>query len=255
MIWLLVVFVLLGVTLLLYMWKEAHGNDVKEETISLDSYPGKQPFTFFFISDIHRRVIHPSIIDKIKGRAELVIIGGDLAEKGVSFERIAHNLQLLREVAPVFFVWGNNDYELPKQPFEQLLTAHDVVMLRNDSFCFQTADGTEVYLLGVDDLGKGHSDKKGACEHVPNEGFKIFLSHNPLLMKRMVEKDQVALFLSGHTHGGQIRLFGMGLYKQGGWEWRGQMAVLVSNGYGTSALPLRLGAKAETHLITIVSDI
>ncbi|WP_338749731.1 metallophosphoesterase [Bacillus sp. FJAT-52991] len=254
MIWLILVLILFGAALLLYMWKEAHGNKVKEETISLNSYPGKGPFTFFFISDIHRRKIHPSVIQAIQGRAEFVVIGGDLAEKGVSFEQIASNLQLLREVAPVFFVWGNNDYELPKQSFEQLLKAHDVTVLCNESFCFQTADGTDIYLLGVDDLSKGYSDKKNAFKRVPNDVFKIFLSHNPLFSKRMIEKDQVGLFLSGHTHGGQIRLFGMGLYKKGGWEWRGKMAMLVSNGYGTSGFPLRLSAKAETHLITIISD-
>ncbi|WP_203361869.1 metallophosphoesterase [Bacillus sp. REN10] len=254
MIWLILGIISFGVALLLYMWKEAHGNKVKEETIVLNSYPGKEPFTFFFISDIHRRKIHPSIIEAIKGRAELIIIGGDLAEKRVSFERIAYNLQLLREVAPVFFVWGNNDYELPKQSFEQLLKAHDVVMLRNESFCVQTVEGKEIYLLGVDDLSVGYSDKESTFKQVPDESFKILLSHNPLFIRRMMEKDQVALFLSGHTHGGQIRLLGMGLYKQGGWTQRGNMMVLVSNGYGTSALPLRLGAKAETHLITIMSS-
>ncbi|KMY60895.1 hypothetical protein AA906_05045 [Geobacillus stearothermophilus] len=41
-------------------------------------------------------------------------------------------------------------------------------------------------------------------------------------------------------------------FLEGGLKWQGSTAVLTSNGYGTTGVPLRLGAPAETHLITIV---
>ncbi|WP_100331441.1 metallophosphoesterase [Bacillus xiapuensis] len=245
---------LIGGSFLLYMWIEGLRNDVKKDTVAVKDYRGRKPVTVFFISDIHRRKIHPSIIDQVKGKAEVVIIGGDLAERGVSRRRIADNLRRLREVAPVFFVWGNNDYELPQNEMKSLLAAQDIKVLRNESYRWRTAAGEEIYILGVDDLSKGYSDKKQTFSQVPEGACKIMISHNPLFAKRISDDDRVALFLSGHTHGGQIRLFGMGLYKQGGWKRQGKMWILVSNGYGTSTLPFRLGARAETHLITIVSS-
>ena len=252
MLYLLIGFLLL-LGLVMFMWREAQRNEVLTNVLVFSHYPYQKPLTIFFISDIHRRTIHPSLIKKVKGTADLVIIGGDLAEKGVPLERVSHNLQCLKQVAPVFFVWGNNDYEIPEAELSRLFQEHEIRVLRNDSFCL-SADvpgDRPVYLLGVDDIGKGNSCKSSTFREVPNEAFKILVSHNPIFQKKLTAVDDVSLFLSGHTHGGQIRFFDFGPYEKGGWEKRGKMKVLVSNGYGTSAVPLRLGAKAETHLITI----
>ncbi len=83
------------------------------------------------------------------------------------------------------------------------------------------------------------------------EGFRVLVSHNPAIMNKIKPEDHIHLVLSGHTHGGQIRLLGMGLHEKGGINKSGKTVLLVSNGYGTTMLPLRLGAKSETHLITI----
>ena len=62
---------------------------------------------------------------------------------------------------------------------------------------------------------------------------------------------ELSLLLSGHTHGGQIHLFGFSPYEKGRLKKENDLTVLISNGYGTTGVPLRLGAKAETHLISI----
>ncbi|KKB37945.1 Phosphoesterase [Bacillus thermotolerans] len=240
--------------LLFFMWKEAHLNEIKEKTLSFRRYPKGKPLTFFFISDIHRRTIDRSILQQLKGKVDFIIIGGDLGEQGVPLQRIDYNLGLLGETAPVFFVWGNNDYELPEDKLRQLFKKHKILPLRNESYPLIPDSEPPVYLMGVDDFSKGKSDKASAFARVPSEAFKIFVSHNPFFAKKLTKGDGVSLFLSGHTHGGQIRLFNRGLYQKGGWEKQGGMMVLVSNGYGTTAVPLRLGARAETHLITIHSE-
>lgn len=152
-----------------------------------------------------------------------------------------------------FFVWGNNDYEVPAEELSKLFQKHSVHVLRNESFCLPVSMDCDVpvYLLGTDDVSKGRSSKSSTFSEVPQRAFKILISHNPVFEKKLAAADGVSLFLSGHTHGGQIRFFGVGPYKKGGWGNSGKMKTLVSNGYGTSAVPLRLGAKAETHLITI----
>ena len=65
----------------------------------------------------------------MKGKADIVIIGGDLAEKGVPLSQISLNIQKLREIAPVYFVWGNNDYEIEYHELDALLIENNVKVL------------------------------------------------------------------------------------------------------------------------------
>ena len=75
--------------LLFYMIKEAFANRVNYQTLEFSNFPksfGK--IHLFFISDIHRRIVSDSIIEEVMGKVDVVIIGGDLLEKGVPLERV-----------------------------------------------------------------------------------------------------------------------------------------------------------------------
>ncbi|OKO95168.1 Phosphoesterase [Geobacillus proteiniphilus] len=99
--------------LLSYMWKEAHRNEVRHLTLSFPNFPDDCPrLAIFFISDIHRRTVCAQMLETVKGKADFVLIGGDLAEKGVPAARVRENVRRLRSVAHVYFVWGNNDDEV-----------------------------------------------------------------------------------------------------------------------------------------------
>lgn len=230
----------------LFMWKEAFRNDVKSTAIQDETFPRKAPLALFFISDIHRRTVSRSVVQKA-GRADAVIIGGDLLEDGVKKMRIEKNIQRLAQIGPVYFIPGNNDYEMKWEELEALLVEQGVVILRNNAAALCQC----VYLVGVDDLSKQRADKKRAFQQVPAHAYTIFCAHNPAFIKHIQPQDNVALFLSGHTHGGQVRIGRFGLYERGGWKKRGDTHMLVSNGYGTTGIPLRLGARAETHKIII----
>ncbi|OLN23262.1 hypothetical protein BTO30_04650 [Domibacillus antri] len=231
----------------LYMWKEAFHNEVKETVIADNRFPEKAPLALFFISDIHRRLIHWSIIEHVQGRAHAVIIGGDLCEGGVQDERIRENIKRLSTIAPIYFVPGNNDYEIGFHRLSAIFSDWGVTVLKNGSASLSP----DVYLLGTDDLSKGKSDKQALFHNVPSHVYKIVVSHNPAFIRTIQKADRVAAMLSGHTHGGQIRLGPWGLYEKGGWKLADGIHSLVSNGYGTTGIPLRFGARAETHLITI----
>ncbi|MBE3568602.1 MAG: metallophosphoesterase family protein [Bacillales bacterium] len=237
--------------MLLYMWKEAYRNEVKHNTLSFPNFPSDKPLRLFFISDVHRRTIHPSIIRHIQNKTDLIVIGGDLLEGGVPFKRTARNLQMLSNIAPIYFVWGNNDYEVNEKAYTSLLTSFGVTILRNKAAAYEMKGGGTIWLIGVDDVSKGNSNKTDAFKCVPENGFKIFISHNPLFKKNLKDEDKISLMLSGHTHGGQIRLFGLGLYDKGKIWREKESIILISNGYGTTTVPLRLGSRAETHLLTI----
>ncbi|WP_064091002.1 metallophosphoesterase [Rossellomorea aquimaris] len=240
-----------GGILLLFMFYEAHRNVVKIENVKLPAFPKKSPpLSIFFISDIHKRKVSDKIIDKVKVKANMVIIGGDLLEKGVSWSKIEENLDKLLSIGTVYFIWGNNDYEVNGAKLKEMFTKKGVIEIINDSIQLPNS----INLIGVDDASLKRADFARAIKEVNPKDFNILISHDPRLVNQVRIEHGIDITMSGHTHGGQIRLFGWGLYKKGSIEKLPQTVLLVSNGYGTTALPLRLGARAETHLITLNAD-
>jgi uncharacterized protein len=249
---LIIILFCLGIFLLLFMGKEAFANRFLIEQLFFFDFPESfGSFTIFFISDIHRREISDQIINQAIGLADIVVIGGDLTEKGVPFHRVSKNVRKLKKIAPVFFVWGNNDHEVDHTSLETILSDNGVTILNNKAVSFKSSNGDFFHLIGIDDLGKKRDSLEKALLDVKEDGFQILLSHNPDIIKNLIPENNIKLVISGHTHGGQIRIFGYGPYKLGGIKKVGATTLFVSNGYGTTGIPLRLGAKAETHLITI----
>jgi predicted MPP superfamily phosphohydrolase len=231
------------------MYIEANRNRVNSVNAVINSLPDSfHDFQLFFISDVHRRIIHDSVIEKAS-TANIVIIGGDLAEKGVPIERVKENLLKLTKIAPVYFVWGNNDYELNMKELSAAINNCGVEIINNSCVSIEQG-GKKIDIAGVDDLSlkKDNLEQALSDSHSP---CKILISHNPDIVKKMKEKDDISLVVSGHTHGGQIRLGPFGIAKRGGWYAEGTYQLFISNGYGTRHLPLRLGAESETNLITL----
>jgi uncharacterized protein len=239
-----------GAILLLFMYYEAHRNEVKTHLFTFRDFPGDTEMTIFFISDIHKRKLDTNLIDEIRNKADFAVIGGDLTEKAVPFSRVEENLDKLAAIGSVYFIWGNNDYEVNIDELRKLFKKKGVKEIVNDSVTFTTGVGV-VNLIGVDDASTQRALLPEALVKTEPSEFNILLSHDPRLVRQVRKEDGINLMLSGHTHGGQIRILGWGLYKKGRTEELPQTTLLVSNGFGTTALPLRLGAPAEAHLITI----
>jgi hypothetical protein len=101
-----------------------------------------------------------------------------------------------------------------------------------------------------------------ALAGVPDGALLLLLAHNPdVWLDPLVER--AGLVLSGHTHGGQVRLPGVGAaHTQGthlsrrrpaGWFQRGRTLMFVSRGLGES-IPLRFGVRPQIALIRWVPD-
>jgi uncharacterized protein len=252
MLTILVILISFGIGLLLFMLNEAFRNRVTLNEIRFPDFPASfGKVNIFFISDIHRRSVSDKIIADVKGKANLVIIGGDLVEKGVPIQRVKENLLKLKQIAPVYFVWGNNDYEIDNRRLTSLMNELQITILDNRAVGYQSDEGETLCLLGVKEMNH-HQDRLDlALEEAQEGSFKILVSHYPNIINKIMPEHGISLVLSGHTHGGQIRIFGYGPYKRGGIDKYNNTILLVSNGYGTTAFPLRLGAPAESHLITL----
>lgn len=260
-----------------WMVREAFAERLHEEDIVLDRLPASfDGSRIFFISDVHRRIIKRSLIDRVKaaGGADLVLIGGDLRERGVPLARSRANIRLLAELGPVYMVFGNHDYDTGAREFDVMLQEERVTVLGNSSVTLEQRDGSVIRLAGIDDLSRDRHDLNAALAR-PEDGpasaepsCTILLAHDPLLFEEMTpdQAKQIDLVLCGHTHGGQIVLPLIGplirgyVYYLSGWCRLPEHTaagddhhprLFVSNGYGTSHLPLRLSAPAQAHLFTL----
>ncbi|MGE7759421.1 metallophosphoesterase [Peribacillus sp. NPDC097895] len=249
---LFLVIILLVVGMVIYMWLTAKQDRLIFQDLFFNDFPEEfGDVRIFFISDLHRRIISDKLIEEARGKADLVIIGGDIRENGVPLARVEKNILKLKELGPIYFVWGNNDYEGDFHELDAALLKHGVKILDNTAVSFESRNGRKIALLGIDDITEERDRLDLALSDCENEAFRILVSHNPLVKEQLTPEHHISLVLSGHTHGGQIRIFGFGPYQIGSIKKEGNCLYMTSNGYGTSAVPLRLEAKPETHLITL----
>ncbi|MDV2884292.1 metallophosphoesterase [Alkalihalophilus pseudofirmus] len=235
-----------GVLLLFYMFIEAFRNRLIHHPLTFEELPeGLNSFRIFFISDIHKRRVSERLINKLTKPVDIVIIGGDLLEAGVKQERLEKNLRQLTKLAPVYFVWGNNDEEVDKQWLETTLLRHGVTILSQSSEII-TKSESRIQLIGIDEEYEQLDQRE-----INNEMFTVLISHYPDIIREASSMLSPELSLSGHTHGGQIRLIRFGIAELGGMKRENGGWHLISNGYGTTKLPLRLGAPQQTHIIEI----
>ncbi|MDM5302294.1 metallophosphoesterase [Bacillus subtilis] len=234
------------------MYSTAKGNHLKTHTFLLSKMKGKLPLTIFFISDIHKRSIDQDLLQKARSHTpHLVIIGGDLAEGGVPSTRIEENIKRLSNIGvPVVFVWGNNDYEVRQHQLYSIFKAYGVISLRNESVSF-SHNGHTIAIAGVDDIKMEMDHYEEAIKELDKSQLNILVCHNPEIHEQINETDGIDAIFSGHTHGGQIRFGKFGPYELGKTGIVKHAAYLISNGYGTTKVPLRLGAEPETHIVTL----
>lgn len=249
----LILFLLISLLLIaLYMVFLAHHDTIDYRTINDKSLPNDfDGFNIYFISDVHRRKINMRTLRSIHEKIDIVVIGGDLTEKGVSLDRTRINIKSLNILkAPIYFVWGNHDPEADSKLFE-LLIEEDVTVLADENKIIRRGKNI-INLLGFDyhqdELNRTNIDWDNLTDD-----YTILMTHVPIVFFNLtVEKRRkMNLVLAGHTHGGQIRFFGLGYYQNGGLSIFESTNVLVSEGYGYTLLPFRLQTKSQCHVLTL----
>lgn len=198
--------------------------------------------------------------------ADLMILGGDYGEGGLESREFWQILPPLRARLGVIAVLGNHDrFKGSAQQLCRLIKQHGATPLVNDTLRFTYHD-TSFAVCATDDLYRGSPDYARVARQAAAERFVIYAPHSPDALKAayaLSEKPFFDLALCGHTHGGQVAVLGVGLATSSrlGWRYghhyrtglireRGA-AVIVSNGVGSTWLPLRLGVPPQYHLITL----
>jgi uncharacterized protein len=199
---------------------------------------------------------------------DLVLLGGDYVDRNIADEYTCFSaLAELKAPLGVYAVTGNHDYDESDDGTNSAATITAAsteagIELLDNRGMWLEKDGTRIRLGGVADLQEGDPDVGPALEGTSPEDFVLLLSHHPDFAETLAP-DSVDLMLSGHTHGGQITLFGLwapmvpsdyGQKYRSGEVTNGSTTVIVSNGVGSTVLPVRLFARPQLVIITLESS-
>ena len=202
--------------------------------------------------------------DRANGLApDLFALVGDFAHKGthadVQLPACLGALAGLDAPLGVFAVPGNHDMQHAGRVYREAVAGTRFTDLTNRAVRL-TAGGESLWLAGVDDLWWGKPDLRTALRGVPAGAAVVLLSHNPDFAEEQPD-GRVGLVLSGHTHGGQVYVPGVGarwVPSRYGDKYRCGLvagpasAVFVSRGLGEAGVPVRLDCPPEINLLTLV---
>jgi predicted MPP superfamily phosphohydrolase len=233
--------------------------------------PGlKKEISAIHLSDIHighfrAKDFLGKIVDKTNSLdPDVVFITGDLFDGRINLTE--ENIQLLKHIkAPVFFVEGNHDIYTGVGEIKALLRKNDIHVLENEMVRW---DGLQIvglnHMIADHNSVNIHASKLGntiqkVLQDLPikKEEPSILLHHSPEGIQYASEHG-INLYLSGHTHAGQLfpinfisdKLFE---YNRGLHHFNGTH-IYVSEGAGTFGPPMRIATKSEITLINLVPD-
>ncbi|WP_322923851.1 metallophosphoesterase [Paenibacillus campi] len=170
-------------------------------------------------------------------------------------------LQRLQAPLGKYAILGNHDYLDDVVAVTNLLKQGGFDVLINEHRLLRRTDGV-LALAGLDDQLLGNPDVQKAARGMPDDACRILLMHEPDYADRVPEELKFRLQLSGHSHGGQIRLPLLGAvitpkgsrkYIMGGYRAGkgGHLPLYVNRGIGMSQLPVRFMCRPELTIFTL----
>lgn len=261
--------------------------DVTEYTVETEKFgEGFAGFRFVLMSDLHSNrygIDLHGLNQKVRAaKPDAVLIAGDMFN-GKKTDDPGSMLRYLAALAghyPVFFALGNHEYRMKQYTdifgeryyrIRERLSAKGVVFLEDETATLEK-DGERLRLSGVEidscfykkqgapRMGGGLMDKHlGASDR---RFYNLLLAHNPDYFHRYAEWG-ADLILSGHLHGGIVRVPGIGglvsttgfilpEYDGGMYHWRNSL-MLVSRGLGAHTLPVRINNPPELVVLKILA--
>ncbi len=246
---------------------------IVRQEIRLRRWPSRlDGFTIALLSDFHYDScfsVHPlhaaiGIVNDL--HPAMIVLTGDFVsvpdfgdpEKGAaSAEPCAQLLRKMQAPHGLWAVMGNHDVFTDSDRVTSALRAVGIQVLSNQSTPIES-NGARFWLSGVDDVLGGAADLEAALRAIPAGEATVLLAHEPDYADR-VARHSVDLQLSGHSHGGQVRLPFMrpmylpdlakkyiwGLYTIGG------LTLYTNAGLGTVEVPVRLNCPPEITLFTL----
>lgn len=247
-----------------YAIDEANSLSIERVKIILPRLPKKlDGFRVLHLSDTHHSPFtdlkHISRAVAVANQLEpdLVALTGDYVSHETKYiAPVAKVLGELRAKHGVFACLGNHDHWTDAEAMTRQLEKNKIRVLVNEGFRFE-ANGATFWLAGVDDHMVGKTDLPAALKGSFPDEFKLLLAHNPVIFRRAV-RARVDLTLSGHTHGGQIRVRDneqrlIRGRKTAGLHQKNDSQIYITRGIGTVVLPVRFQCPPEISFLELRS--
>lgn len=245
---------------------EANSLSLERVEISLRRLPPKlDGFKIIQLSDTHHspftglELIERAVKVANRLKPDLCLLTGDY----VSHEReyiapVAAALAKLKSKHGTYACLGNHDHWTDADLVTDLFRGEGINMLVNEGLRLETRRGS-FWLAGVDDHMVGKTDVPASLKGSFPDEMKILLAHNPVIF-REAARYNVDLTLSGHTHGGQVKLrdpekrilpqrkLKAGLHQ------RRDSQIYINRGIGTVVVPMRYRCPPEISLLELRSS-
>lgn len=235
------------------------------------------------ISDLHVGTFNgdtafvAQLVGKINAlHPDIIVFTGDLVNRNAAeVKPLASVLSQLNAPLGTFSVLGNHDYgdyeEWPTarakaENLESLKTLQKSMgwVMLNNAHRLLAVNGDTLALIGVENIGDPpfpcYGDLSVAYPDANDQRTKILLTHNPIHWDDSIANNRdvnIALTLSGHTHGGQMRVWHISPIALRYPHWAGLYSdslgrhLYVNEGAGTVGLPSRIGATPEITILTL----
>lgn len=226
-------------------------------------------FTLAQISDLHfGRAVDPDYLiaaceQTTALRPDAIAVTGDFVSHLDNGEAdlVATAVSRLQAPAGVFAVLGNHDWWNSAAVVRKAVERGGAQILTNTSVPLQRG-AEQLHIAGVDDIWENHHDLGAALSAVPADGAVVLLAHEPDYADTVAAVGRVDLMLSGHSHGGQVRLPlrgapilpWLGQRYPAGWYQIDGLQLYTNRGLGTSELAVRFNCPPEITLFTLWSD-
>jgi predicted MPP superfamily phosphohydrolase len=194
---------------------------------------------------------------------DIVVFTGDLIDQFNNYEnkdnvhKIWEALSEINANIGKYAIYGNHDYGGgAEQIYRTIIENSGFILLKNEKI---TIEDYNINIIGMDDSIFGNFEKDKLIDFLDKDSFNIVLSHEPDVIDYLLEYN-IDLFLSGHSHGGQINLplvnsfpllakkYTNGIYSFDNYR---QTILYVNVGLGTSQLPLRFMAPPELSVFKL----
>jgi len=190
---------------------------------------------------------------------DLVCLLGDYVfEDARSIQELAPVLAQLRAHAGIFAILGNHDLWTDAEVVRSGLRSSGISVLENEHVQLDLGDGTLI-LAGLEDGWSGSPNLERALTGVNPRLPVVLMMHEPDFADTLCLDSRVSLQLSGHSHGGQVRIPGLGApflprygekYDQGLYNIKG-MWLYTTRGVGVIGPPARFNCRPEITLMTL----
>ncbi len=243
--------------------------EVTHHTVTLPRLdPAFNGYRIAQISDIHVDTwMHGERLQRAvdllnREHADLVVITGDFVSRRVIYDadQLANALKAIQSEDGVLAIPGNHDHynDNAMARIREILASTNIVDLSNRIHTLKRSNA-QLCIAGIDDVVQRRARLDLILDSLPQDTATILLAHEPDVADIIAPLGRFDLQLSGHTHGGQLRLPFIGALispKHGrrydmGWFRINDLQLYVNRGLGMVTMRLRFNCRPEISVFTL----